>query len=99
MEFLPLYNRVMRRVLLFVSLSWALVGCGVGFAVGSNKDRRTPMEKAAQAGDVAEVQRLLASGADPNDHGGAFGSPLNAAALRNHNADVAFNVVRLTPIG
>ena len=88
MEFLPLYNRVMRRVLLLVPLSWALVGCGVGFAVGRNKDRRTPMEKAAQAGDVAEVQRLLASGADPNDRGGAFGSPLNAAALRSHNADV-----------
>jgi ankyrin repeat protein len=46
------------------------------------------LEKAAQAADVTEVQRLLASGADPNDRGGVFGSPLNAAALRNHNADV-----------
>jgi cytohesin len=61
----------------------------VGFvSVGSNKDRRTPLEKAAQAADVTEVQRLLASGADPNDRGGVFGSPLNAAASRNYNADV-----------
>ena len=79
----------MRHALLVVSLSCALVGCGVGFvSVGSNKDRRTPLEKAAQAADVTEVQRLLASGADPNDRGGVFGSPLNAAASRNHNTDV-----------
>jgi len=31
---------------------------------------------------------LLASGADPNDRGGVFGSPLNAAASRSHNAGV-----------
>ena len=79
----------MGRALLLVWLSFALVGCGVGFvSVGSNKDRRTPLEKAAQAADVLEVQRLLASGADPNDRGGTFGSPLNAAAFHNHNADV-----------
>ena len=79
----------MRRALLVVWLSSALVGCGgVFFAVGSDKDRRTPLESAAQAADVKEVQRLLASGADPNDRGTVYGSPLNAAASRNHNADV-----------
>jgi len=85
----PLYNLFMRRALLFVSLSSVLAGCGgMFFAVGTDKDRRTPLEKAAQAADVTEVQRLLASGADPNDRGGVFGSPLNAAASRNHNAEI-----------
>ena len=81
----------MRRALLVVWLSSALVGCGgVFFAVGSDKDKdiRTPLEKAAQAPDVMEVQRLLASGADPNDRGGVFGSPLNAAAFRHDNGEV-----------
>jgi ankyrin repeat protein len=49
---------------------------------------RTPLERAAQASDLREVQRLLASGADPSDRGGVFGSPLNAAASRYHNGDV-----------
>lgn len=31
---------------------------------------------------------MLASGADPNDRGGVSGSPLNAAASRNHNTEV-----------
>src|SRR5258708_11509735 len=78
----------MKRELALVPLCALLASCGGGFYVASNKDMRTPLEKAAQAGDLAEVQRLLASGADPNDRGGVFGSPLNAAALRNHNAEV-----------
>ena len=61
----------------------------MGFvSVRDNQDRRTPLEKAAQAADVGEVQRLLASGADPNDLGAVYGSALNAAASRQHNADV-----------
>jgi ankyrin repeat protein len=79
----------MRRALLVVWLSPALVGCGgVFFAAGGDKDRRTPLESAVQAADVKEVQRLLASGADPNDRGTVYGSPLNAAASRQHNVDV-----------
>ena len=58
------------------------------FAVGSDKDRRTPLESAVQAADLREVQRLLASGADPNDRGIVYGSPLNAAASRQHNVNV-----------
>lgn len=80
----------MGRVLAIVSFCALLTGCGgLGFGVGGNtKDMRTPLEKAAQAGDLLEVQRLLASGADPNNRGGAYGSPLNSAALRDHNAEV-----------
>jgi ankyrin repeat protein len=48
---------------------------------------RTPLERAAQTGDLAEVQRLLASGADPIVRG-VFGSPLFSAVLRNNNAGV-----------
>lgn len=78
----------MMRVLVLVSLSAFLSACGgVGFVVSNNKDTRTPLEKAAQNNDLAEVQRLLASGADPNDRGGVFGCPLNAAAL-SHNAGI-----------
>jgi ankyrin repeat protein len=66
-----------------------LAGCGgIGIAVPSHQDMRTPLDKAAQAGDLAEVQTLLASGADPNDRGSASGSPLNFATARNHNAAV-----------
>jgi ankyrin repeat protein len=79
----------MTRALVHLPLCALLAGCG-GWGVSevSNKDIRTPLEKAAQAGSLAEVQQLLASGADPNDHGGLFGSPLTSAALRNHNAEV-----------
>src|ERR1700694_4944447 len=66
-----------------------LTGCGAcGFSYSSNKDQRAPLERAAQEGDAAEVKRLLASGADPNDKGGVFGSPLTAAAFHNDNVEV-----------
>jgi ankyrin repeat protein len=72
-----------------LAFSFVLSGCGhVGVPAGDNRDRRTPLEKAAQAGDSAEVRQLLASGADPNDRNGALGSALNAAALRHDNAQV-----------
>jgi len=57
-------------------------------SVTTEHDLRTPLEKAAQAGNAAEVRRLLHSGADPNDRDGVFGAPLNAAAIRPHNAEV-----------
>jgi len=80
----------MIRVLALVSLSAFLSACGggVGVVVFNRKDTRTPLEKASQDGDLAEVRRLLASGADPNDRAGVFGCPLNAAALHAHNAGI-----------
>jgi len=36
---------------------------------------------------VAEVKRLLASGADPNEQG-AYGSPLNAAIFHHNNVEI-----------
>ena len=68
---------------------WMLCGCSVApVSVITEHDLRTPLEKAAQAGNAAEVRRLLHSGADPNDREGVFGAPLNAAAIRPHNAEV-----------
>src|SRR5438309_7017861 len=66
-----------------------LTGCGgCSFSYANNKDQRSPLERAAQEGDAAAVKRLLSSGADPNDKGGVFGSPLNAAASRKDNVEV-----------
>jgi ankyrin repeat protein len=81
----------MVRALLLAPLCAALAGCGgvvFGISAGINKDTRTPLEKAVMAGDLPEVQRLLASGADPNERGGLLGSPLYAATLRDNNAEV-----------
>ena len=73
-------------VLPFIAL---LAGCGgFGFSLGNGKDLRTPLEKAAQNGDLATVTQLLASGVDPNDRGGAFGAPLNAAVSRKDNVEI-----------
>lgn len=55
---------------------------------GNNEDRRGPLERAAQAGDVSEIKRLLASGADPNEPKSIFGSPLNFAAMRSDNSEI-----------
>jgi len=66
-----------------------LTGCGgCSFSYANNKDQRAPLERAAQEGDAAAVKRLLASGADPNDTEGVFGSPLNAATSREDNVEV-----------
>src|SRR5260370_41585887 len=79
----------MVRAFILLPLCVVLAACGVGLvSVGTHTDERTPLERAAQSGDLAEVQRLLASGADPNDHGGVFGVPLNSAAFRDHNGSV-----------
>jgi ankyrin repeat protein len=71
-----------------LSLLTACAGTGVYVMHGNNEGRRGPLEKAAQAADVSEVKRLLASGADPNDPNGIYGSPLNAAAMRRDNSEI-----------
>lgn len=79
----------MLRSVVFLPLFALLTGCGgLVFFNTTNKDPRTPLEKAAQEGDAAELQRLLASGSNPNDRSGVFGSPLNAAAVRTDNIEV-----------
>src|SRR5260370_35415647 len=80
--------RSMLRFVLLLPFFAFLAGCGgCNFSYANNKDRRAPLERAAQEGDAAEVKRLLASGANPNDRGGVFGSPLNAAASRKDNVE------------
>jgi hypothetical protein len=79
----------MLRFVLLLPFFALLTGCGgCNFSYANNKDQRAPLERAAQEGDAAEVKRLLAAGADPNDMGGVFGSPLNAAASRKDNVEV-----------
>ena len=71
----------MLRFVALLLLAALLTGCaGCGFSHASYEDLRRPLEKAAREGDLAEVKRLLASGADPNDREGVYGSPLNAAS-------------------
>jgi ankyrin repeat protein len=78
----------MMRILALLPFFALLIGCGRwGFSYGNGKDLRTPLEKAAQEGDLEAVKRLLASGIDPND-GGMFGAPLNSAVLRKDNVEV-----------
>jgi ankyrin repeat protein len=75
----------MLRLGVVLALLALLAGCSrlsfVGFGQENNEDRRTPLEKAAQEGDAAEVERLLAAGADPDGAAGMSGSALNAAVL------------------
>ena len=81
--------RSMLRFVVLLPFFVLLTGCGgCNFSYANNKDQRAPLERAAQAGDAAEVKRLLASGADPNDRGGVFGAPLNAAASRKDNVEI-----------
>jgi uncharacterized protein len=44
----------------------------------------TPLTMAASRGEVAEIQRLIATGADPNSGGGAAFTPLIWAARSGH---------------
>jgi ankyrin repeat protein len=81
---------MLRHAVLF-PLLFLLSGCaGTGFYVsrGNGEDRRSPLEKAAEAGDVSEIKRLLANGADANDRNGIFGHPLNSAARRPDNGEI-----------
>lgn len=78
---------LMVRALPIIVLSTLLTGCGFSYAVGPGKDRRTPLEKAVQTGDVTEVKRLLKTGVDPNGTGD-FGSPLNSATMREGNLEI-----------
>ena len=64
-----------------------LSSCGADVST-DHTNRRTPLEQAAAEGKVYEVRRLLASGADPNDHGGTWSWPLESAAERPHNSEV-----------
>ena len=59
----------------------ALAGCGG--ELGATDDAPavdTPLHKAAEAGDVEKVRRLIAEGADVNAKGRDGGAPLHAAA-------------------
>ncbi len=79
----------MSRVVGLLPFLALLAGCGgFGLSHGSSEDRRSLLEKAVQERDLAEVTRLLDSGADPNDRGGVYGSPLYAAASRGDNVEV-----------
>ena len=71
-----------------------LASCGGVGAVSFNGPRRqTPLETAAHEGNLADVRRLLASGAEATAKGGAYGSPLLAAALRPDNGEVIRELV------
>jgi len=84
----------MMRAWTVLPFSVLLIGCGVwGFSYGSRKDLRTPLEKAAQNGDLTIVKQLLASGSDPNGRSGSFGSPLNAAVMRKDNVEIIRTLV------
>ena len=53
---------------------------------GAARAEITPLHKAAWAGDLAVVEKLIAAGADPNARGGEYGfTPLRVAADNNEN--------------
>lgn len=64
-----------------------LSSCAADVSAG-HTDRRTPLERAAAEGKVDEIRLMLASGSDPNAHGGTWTWPLEAAAERPHNSEV-----------
>ena len=66
------------RLLPWMVVLATFVACGGG--------PPTPLTRAAGAGDVREVQALLAQGADPDEMDGAGGSALVAAARGGHVA-------------
>jgi ankyrin repeat protein len=78
----------MRRWIALLPFLCVLTSCG-GFYIshGNSGDRRHPLERVAQEGNVPEVKRLLAGGADPNEQG-TYGSPLNAAAFHQNNVEI-----------
>ena len=85
------YPRTMWRVwsvCVLMCSAVILAGCEYSVATSGNVDERTPLEKAAQDGSLAEVKRLLASGANPNETSGRLGSPLTAAAFRRNNSHI-----------
>lgn len=61
-------------VIMIASVGW------IGF-MWSTRAPRTPLTRAAHAGDAQQVARLIQQGADPNEGGGA---PLIAAARGGH---------------
>jgi len=78
----------MRRWITLLPFLSLLTGCGGWYiSHGNHGDQRHPLEKAAQEGNVSEVGRLLAAGADPNDNG-VSGTPLNAAATHPNNVEI-----------
>jgi ankyrin repeat protein len=78
---------VIRLALVLLPAFLVLSSCGGELPV-DHTDRRTPLERAAAEGSVDRVMQLLASGADPNAHGGTWTYPLEAAAERPHNTEV-----------
>lgn len=73
------------RLLLLVPLLALLSACGSqgpGFEIV-----RQPLELAAERGDLAEVERLIAAGADIEGAGGTF-NPLTQAASYEEHADI-----------
>ena len=59
-----------------------VLGLLLGFIISSSAFAG-PLGDAAKKGDVAEIERLLASGADPNEPD-AIASPLHWAAMNGH---------------
>ncbi len=83
----PVELLAMFRVVVLLPFLSLLAGCtGWSVSHGTTEDRRSAIDKAAGAGDVTEVRRFLASGADPNDRS-IFGAPLNSAAAHSDNVE------------
>ena len=80
--------------LVLITMPLLLASCGgVGLVSFNGPRRQTPLETAAHEGNLAEVKRLLAFGAEATAMGGAYGSPLLAAALGPDNGEVIRELV------